>query len=156
MTRRTCGVCSSPFSKIDYTVTEADSGAALKKLLPRKPPDVVLLDLKLPDANGLDLLPQIKKAWPDTEVIVLTGAATLRGRRRGHQARRVSFHQQAVRHAAPAGHDRTRDRKPPAEGGEQLPPPRRRHHERRLPRPCSRASSCRTSCAPSSASRPAT
>ncbi|HEY4414752.1 MAG TPA: sigma-54 dependent transcriptional regulator, partial [Verrucomicrobiae bacterium] len=39
-------------------------------------PDVVLLDLKLPDANGLDLLPQIKKTWPDTEVIVLTGEAT--------------------------------------------------------------------------------
>jgi DNA-binding NtrC family response regulator len=35
-----------------------------------------LLDLKLPDANGLDLLPQIKKAWPDSEVIVLTGEAT--------------------------------------------------------------------------------
>ena len=37
---------------------------------------MVLLDLKLPDANGLDLLPQIKKTWPDTEVIVLTGEAT--------------------------------------------------------------------------------
>jgi DNA-binding NtrC family response regulator len=36
----------------------------------------VLLDLKLPDANGLDLLPQIKKNWPETEVIVLTGEAT--------------------------------------------------------------------------------
>ena len=35
-----------------------------------------MLDLKLPDANGLDLLPQIKKTWPDTEVIVLTGEAT--------------------------------------------------------------------------------
>ena len=30
----------------------------------------------MPDANGLDLLPQIKKTWPDTEVIVLTGEAT--------------------------------------------------------------------------------
>jgi DNA-binding NtrC family response regulator len=37
----------------------------------------VLLDLKLPDADGLNLLPQIKRQWPDTEVIVLTGNATL-------------------------------------------------------------------------------
>jgi DNA-binding NtrC family response regulator len=34
---------------------------------------VVLLDVILPDAHGLDLLPQIKKRWPDTEVIVLSG-----------------------------------------------------------------------------------
>lgn len=40
-------------------------------------PDVVLLDLALPDGNGLDLLPKIKQAWPETEVIVLTGHATL-------------------------------------------------------------------------------
>ncbi len=39
-------------------------------------PDVVLLDLNLPDANGLDLLPLIKKSWTETEVVVLTGAAT--------------------------------------------------------------------------------
>jgi DNA-binding NtrC family response regulator len=60
----------------DFTVTEADSGAALLKCFSQDAPDVVLLDLKLPDANGLDLLPQIKKTWPDTEVIVLTGEAT--------------------------------------------------------------------------------
>jgi DNA-binding NtrC family response regulator len=60
----------------DYTVTEAENGAALQKCLALEAPDVVLLDLKLPDANGLDLLPQIKKTWPDTEVIVLTGEAT--------------------------------------------------------------------------------
>jgi DNA-binding NtrC family response regulator len=34
----------------------------------------VLLDVKLGDANGLDLLPQIKRRWPESEVIVLTGA----------------------------------------------------------------------------------
>ena len=57
----------------DYTVTQADSGAALQKAFGDEQPDVVLLDVKLPDADGLDLLPQIKKRWPDTDVIVLTG-----------------------------------------------------------------------------------
>ncbi len=60
----------------DYNITEAENGAALKKALLQDPADVVLLDLKLPDANGLDLLPEIKKTWPETEVIVLTGEAT--------------------------------------------------------------------------------
>ncbi len=60
----------------DFTVAEAESAAALQRSFSQDAPDVILLDLKLPDANGLDLLPQIKKTWPDTEVIVLTGEAT--------------------------------------------------------------------------------
>jgi DNA-binding NtrC family response regulator len=60
----------------DFTVTEAENAAALQRAFSLDAPDVILLDLKLPDANGLDLLPQIKKTWPDTEVIVLTGEAT--------------------------------------------------------------------------------
>jgi DNA-binding NtrC family response regulator len=55
-------------------VTEADSKAALEKAFTQEQPDLVLLDVKLPDGNGLELLPVIKKRWPDTEVIVLTGA----------------------------------------------------------------------------------
>ena len=62
--------------KDNYEVTEAKSGADLKQSFSQEQPDVVLLDLKLPDADGIDLLPQIKKQWPDTEVIVLTGNAT--------------------------------------------------------------------------------
>jgi DNA-binding NtrC family response regulator len=58
-----------------YCVAEADSGAALRQALDHDQPDVVLLDMKLPDANGLGLLPAIKQRWPGTEVIVLTGAA---------------------------------------------------------------------------------
>ena len=60
----------------DYTVTEADFGAALRKFFSQPAPDLVLLDLKLPDANGLDLLVEIKKHWADTEVVVITGEAT--------------------------------------------------------------------------------
>jgi DNA-binding NtrC family response regulator len=57
----------------EFQVGEADTGAALQKALTLEQPDVVVLDVKLPDADGLDLLPQLKKRWPDTEVIVLTG-----------------------------------------------------------------------------------
>ena len=55
-------------------ITEADSKAALEKAFALEQPDLVLLDVKLPDGNGLDLLPTIKKRWPETEVIILTGA----------------------------------------------------------------------------------
>ena len=60
-----------------YDVAEANNGAALQKAFSQPQPDVVLLDVQLGDANGLELLPQIKKRWPDTEVIVLTGHGTI-------------------------------------------------------------------------------
>jgi DNA-binding NtrC family response regulator len=61
----------------DYQIAEADSGAALHKALEGEQPDIVLLDMKLPDANGLGLLPVIKQQWPGTEVVVLSGAPTV-------------------------------------------------------------------------------
>jgi DNA-binding NtrC family response regulator len=60
----------------DYQISTADSGAALQRAFAHEQPDLVLLDVKLPDADGLDLLPQLKKRWPDTQVIVLTGVPT--------------------------------------------------------------------------------
>jgi DNA-binding NtrC family response regulator len=60
-----------------YDIAQADSGGALQKRFSHDAPDVVLLDVKLPDADGLDLLPQIKKRWPETEVIVLSGHGTI-------------------------------------------------------------------------------
>ena len=60
-----------------YDVVQANNGAALQKAFSQPQPDVVLLDVVLPDADGLALLPQIKKRWPDTEVIVLTGHGTI-------------------------------------------------------------------------------
>ena len=60
-----------------FEVLQAADANALKEMFENSPPDVVLLDLKLPDADGMDLLPTLKKQWPETEVIVLTGFATL-------------------------------------------------------------------------------
>ena len=68
---------STVLSHNGYEVAEAESASALNQAFTKPQPDVVLLDVKLPDADGLDLLPQIKKHWPETEVIVLTGHGTI-------------------------------------------------------------------------------
>ncbi len=60
-----------------YDITQAESGAALKKSFGDVQPDVIVLDVNLQDDNGMTLLPLVKKQWADTEVIVLTGQATM-------------------------------------------------------------------------------
>ena len=65
------------FQTRGYEVLEASDGASLKAAFTGQQPDVALLDLKLPDADGLELLTALKANWPDTEAIVLTGFGTL-------------------------------------------------------------------------------
>src|ERR1041385_2037831 len=62
---------------IGYDVSEAADAASLAALYGSLQPDVVLLALKLPDADGLTLLPVVKKNWPEAEVIVLTGHGSI-------------------------------------------------------------------------------
>jgi len=59
-----------------YEPVPKSNAAQLLASFTEPQPDVILLDLVLPDGDGMELLPQIKKTWPDTEVIVLTGHAT--------------------------------------------------------------------------------
>ncbi|MCW3083617.1 MAG: sigma-54-dependent Fis family transcriptional regulator [Bacteroidetes bacterium] len=55
-----------------FSVLECgDAKSALKKL-EQTEVDVILCDVKLPDANGVELSLQIKKNYPLTEIIVLT------------------------------------------------------------------------------------
>jgi DNA-binding NtrC family response regulator len=65
------------FKARGYEVLEACDGASLKVAFTGQQPDVALIDLKLPDADGLELLTCLKAQWPDTEAIVLTGYGTL-------------------------------------------------------------------------------
>ena len=56
-----------------YTVLTAESGGAGLKVLEREAVDLVLLDIRLPDKSGVDVLQKIKETWPDQIVVMLTG-----------------------------------------------------------------------------------
>ncbi len=60
-----------------YETFSCESGAALLDHLSKARPDVILLDLRLPDTHGLDLLVKLKELSPETEVIVMTGFGTV-------------------------------------------------------------------------------
>ena len=54
-------------------VGEAADGASALRACRALHPDAVLLDVQLPDMDGLTLLRHMKDAKPNTEVIVVTG-----------------------------------------------------------------------------------
>jgi two-component system NtrC family response regulator len=62
---------------IGCLMTEASDLASARKAFSSTAPAVVLLDLRLPDGNGLSLLPEIKQHWPRTRVIILTGDGSI-------------------------------------------------------------------------------
>lgn len=55
-------------------VQEAQNARQTLELVRQKPWDVLLLDLGLPDRNGLDILRDIKHARPNLPVLVLSGS----------------------------------------------------------------------------------
>lgn len=58
-------------------VTGAVSGEEALKIIRETPPDVVVLDVKMPGMDGMQTLREIKKIKPLVEVIMLTGHASL-------------------------------------------------------------------------------
>jgi DNA-binding NtrC family response regulator len=69
--------CREVARTLGYNALAADSAEQAYRLIEAHDVDVVLLDLKLPGANGLEALTKIKQRRPDAEVIVVTGCATV-------------------------------------------------------------------------------
>lgn len=58
---------------IGYEVATAENGEEALRLFRQHLPPVVLTDIKMPGMDGIELLQEIKKERPDTEVIMVTG-----------------------------------------------------------------------------------
>ena len=64
------------FEKDIEVVGETDNGADAVKLARELKPDVVLMDLKMPQLNGADATLQIHAANPDVKILILTTFGT--------------------------------------------------------------------------------
>jgi two-component system nitrogen regulation response regulator NtrX len=60
-----------------YEVREAGSGKSALAEVRVEEPDAVVMDLYMPDATGLEVLPELKKAAPDVPVLMMSGRASL-------------------------------------------------------------------------------
>ena len=60
-----------------YEVSIASTAVEAETLLSRHWFDLVFLDLRLPDADGIDLLEHIKRTTPETEVVLMTAHGSL-------------------------------------------------------------------------------
>ena len=50
-----------------------EDGTKALRVMEQQAFDVILLDLRMPDLDGMDVLRTVKKRWPECEVVVITG-----------------------------------------------------------------------------------
>lgn len=61
----------------DYRIISAETGQAALDMLNKYDVNLILLDLGLPDINGMDVLRKAKDINPTTEIVLITGNTTL-------------------------------------------------------------------------------
>jgi two-component system, NtrC family, nitrogen regulation response regulator NtrX len=75
------GTVERALQKDGHRVRQAADAAAALQAIEAAPPDVVVLDINMPGRSGLDALPSIREASPGSNVVVLTGEATIQNAR---------------------------------------------------------------------------
>jgi DNA-binding NarL/FixJ family response regulator len=67
------GISGAIMAQSDMTVVaEATDGEEAITLFRQHRPDITLMDLRMPKANGIEAITAIRKEWPNARIIVLT------------------------------------------------------------------------------------
>jgi DNA-binding NtrC family response regulator len=73
-----CKGCEIILGEMGYLCDHSLSGVAGLDLVLNNPYDVLLLDMKLKDMDGMKILEMVKKTKPEVYVIVITGYSTVK------------------------------------------------------------------------------
>ncbi|WP_212004295.1 response regulator transcription factor [Chitinophaga sp. HK235] len=60
-----------PYENIRF-VFEADDGLHLLEIMEQQQPDVILMDLKMPNMDGIEATIKVKEKYPNVKIIILT------------------------------------------------------------------------------------
>jgi DNA-binding NtrC family response regulator len=63
---------------LGFRIMEAASAEEMLSLLSAQPPDMILLDVRLPGMSGIDALPEIRKVADEIPILLITAYADLR------------------------------------------------------------------------------
>ncbi|ADU63631.1 MAG: response regulator [Pseudodesulfovibrio sp.] len=66
-------VLSLAIADAGYEVLTAQTGAQALEMLGKREIPLIVTDIRMPGMDGLELLKRIRKEWPDSEVIMITG-----------------------------------------------------------------------------------
>jgi two-component system, NtrC family, response regulator AtoC len=72
-----CWIMSRALGELGYDVVTAESAQAAVSAFESQAPEVVLLDLRLPDGDGLEVLRRIRELDEHAPVVMLTGHGTI-------------------------------------------------------------------------------
>ena len=72
-----CKACKMVLQEENFSCDHSLSGTKGLDMALNSPYDVLLLDMKLKDMNGMEILEKVKKNKPELYVIVITGYSTL-------------------------------------------------------------------------------
>lgn len=70
--RDMCWLLEKDLKKRHFNVSSANTGRDGLELIKKQEPDIVLLDLKLGDVDGLNVLRKINELWPKIKVMVIS------------------------------------------------------------------------------------
>jgi CheY-like chemotaxis protein len=63
-----------------YDVVEAVNGAEAFNICKKEAVDLIITDIVMPEKNGIDLIMNVKKEYPDIPIIAVSGGGGITGR----------------------------------------------------------------------------
>ncbi len=72
-----CELCARSLQRYGYDVTSTTSSRQALEILRQQEFDLLLLDIRMPEINGLEVMRRVRQFAPDLAIVVMTGYASM-------------------------------------------------------------------------------
>lgn len=62
---------------LGFDTVELEDSRALPKVLTERPVDAVVVDLVMPDKDGVELISEIRRGWPAVRIVAISGGGRI-------------------------------------------------------------------------------